>query len=282
MKQTILITGTSSGFGKLTAVTLANAGHNVIATMRDISTKNKDVAGELSAISNIEVVEMDITNDESVTDSINQILLKYDKIDVLVNNAGVSASGVLEAYSIDQIKRLFDTNVFGVFRTYKAVLPSMRKNKSGLIINISSGLGMFSLPNITPYSASKFAVEAFTEGINDEVKPFGIENVSVQAGAYPTDIMKKAGVFAEDQAITQAYTSRFGPQSGNSLAVMIAKMKEFNMNPQKIADGILRLVQMEKGTRPQQFPLDAVAQGADQEFINMRNELKLKWLSNHR
>jgi NADP-dependent 3-hydroxy acid dehydrogenase YdfG len=282
MKQTILITGTSSGFGKLTAVTLANAGHNVIASMRNISTKNKDVAGELSATANIEVVEMDITNDESVNDSINQILLKYDRIDVLVNNAGISASGVLEAYSIGQIKSLFETNVFGVFRTYKAVLPSMRKNKSGLIINVSSGLGMFSLPGIAPYSASKFAVEAFTEGIQGELKPFGIENVSIQAGAYPTDIMSKAGVFAEDLEITQAYNDQFDPQSEKSLAVMMAKMKEFNMNPQIIADGILHLVQMEKGTRPQQFPLDAVAQGVDQEFINTRNELKIKWLANHR
>lgn len=282
MKQTILITGTSSGFGKLTALTLANAGHQVIATMRNLSTKNKDVADELSAIPNIEVIEMDITSDESVNNSITQVLAKHGSIDVLVNNAGISAAGVLEAHSIDQIKSLFETNVFGVFRTYKAVLPAMRKNKSGLIINISSGLGMFSLPRIAPYSASKFAVEALTEGIQAELKPFGIENVSIQAGAYPTDIMRKAGATAEDQAITQAYNEQFDPQSEKSLAVMIAKMKEFNMNPQMIADGVLQLVQMERGTRPQQFPLDAVAQGTDQEFIDTRNELKIKWLANHR
>lgn len=282
MKQTILITGTSSGFGKLAAITLANAGHHVIATMRNISAKNKEAAEELSSISNIEVVEMDITNDESVNEAVNHILLKYDRIDVLVNNAGITATGVLEAYSTDQVKNLFETNVFGVFRTYKAVLPSMRKNKAGLIINISSGLGMFSLPRMAPYAASKFAVEALTEGIHAELIPFGIENISIQCGAYPTDIMSKAGVFAEDKEITQAYNEQSDPQSEKTLAVIRTKMKEFNMNPQTIADGILQLVEMEKGTRPQQYPLDAVAQGTDQEFIDKRNEIKLRWLSNHR
>lgn len=282
MKKNILITGTSSGFGKLTAITLAGAGHQVIATMRGITAKNKSIAEELSAISNIEVVEMDITDDTSVQAAFEQVLSKYHTIDVLVNNAGISLAGVFEAHSISQVQDLFETNVFGIFRTYKAALPSMREQRNGLIINISSGLGLFSIPGMAPYAATKFAVEAFVEGIQLEVKPFGIENVTIQCGAYPTDIMAKSAAYAMDATITKAYTDEVDPQTEKTLALMVAKMKEFNMNPQNVADGVLKLVEMEKGTRPQQFPLDAVAQGADQEFIDQRNAIKLKWFLNHR
>lgn len=282
MKKNILITGTSSGFGKLTAITLANAGHQVIATMRSITTKNKQIAEELSAIANIEVVEMDIANDISVQTAFDQVLLKYHTLDVLVNNAGISLAGVFEAHSISQIQDLFETNVFGIFRTYKAALPFMRKQRDGLVINISSGLGLFSIPRMAPYAATKFAVEAFTEGIQGELTPFGIENVSIQCGAYPTDIMAKSAAYPMDVTITQAYNTEADPQSEKTMALMIAKMKEFDMNPQNIADGVLKLVEMEKGTRPSQFPIDAVAQGADQEFIDKRNALKIKWFLNHR
>lgn len=280
-KKTILITGTSTGFGKLTALTLAKAGYNVIAAMRNITNKNKDAAEQLSAIPGIEVVEMDVTSDESVNRSVEYALSKYGAIDVLVNNAGVSGVGPLEAYSINQLKSLFETNVYGVLRTYKAVLPSMRARKEGLIINISSGLGLFASPYITAYSASKFAVEAFTEGFNGELRPFGIENVSIQAGAYPTEISSKAGVNADETAAIESYGVVERPSPQKMFERMTAKAKEFNMDPQIIADGILNLIQMEKGTRPQKYPLDAVAQGTDHEYVQSREAIKLKWRQNH-
>src|SRR5258708_18378220 len=280
-KKTILITGTSTGFGKLTAVTLAKAGYNVIAVMRNVSNKNKGAAAELRAIPGIEVVEMDVTSDESVDRSIKYAISKYGAIDVLVNNAGVSGTGLVDAYSIDQLKRLFETNVYGILRTYKAVLPSMRSRKEGLIINISSGLGLFAIPNITAYCASKFAVEAFTEGLNVELKPFGIENVSIQAGAYPTEISSKVGINADETSVTESYGDLGGPSLQKKFENMYAKMKEFNMNPQVIADGILDLIQMKKGTRPRQYPLDALAPGTAHDYINSRQAIKLKWFENH-
>jgi NAD(P)-dependent dehydrogenase (short-subunit alcohol dehydrogenase family) len=279
-KKTILITGTSTGFGKLTALTLAKAGYNVIATMRNLSNKNKDAAEHLSAIPGIEVVEMDVTSDESVNRSVGYALSKYGAIDVLVNNAGVSGVGLLEAYSIDQLKSLFETNVYGVLRTYKAVLPSMRARREGLIINISSGLGLFASPYVTAYCASKFAVEAFTEGLSGELSPFGIENVSIQCGAYPTEIGSKAGVNADENAVIESYGVE-KPSLQTLFGKVLAKAKEFNMDPQVIADGILDLIQMEKGTRPQKYPLDAVAQGADHEYIQSREAIKGKWRQNH-
>lgn len=281
MKYNILITGTSSGFGKLTAITLANAGHQVIATMRNTESKNKEASAELAAIPNIEVVDMDLTDDQSVQTTINQILLKYGTIDVVVNNAGLSIAGLFEAHSIDQLKILFETNVYGIFRTYKAVLPAMRQQNSGLIINISSGLGLFAAPGITPYAATKFAVEAFTEGISAEVRPFGIENVSIQCGAYPTGIMAKGSVYQMDAEITKEYSERipFNPEETGKR--LLEKMNTFNMDPQQIADAVLKLVTMEKGSRPAQFPVDAVAQGTDKEFIQLRDEIKKQWFLNH-
>jgi short-subunit dehydrogenase len=112
---------------------------------------------------NVEVVEMDITNDDSVNNAVEQVLKKYGQIDVLVNNAGVAGFGLFESTSLENMKGLFDVNLFGVVRTYQAVLPSMRKHKSGLIINISSGFGIFASPFVVPYQMGKFWLEALTE-----------------------------------------------------------------------------------------------------------------------
>ncbi len=114
MSKTIFITGTSTGFGKLTAITLANAGHLVIAGMRNTKDKNVGAANELNALANIEVVDIDITNDDSVGIAFEKIITKYGKIDVLINNAAVSGFGLLEGYSIEQVQKMFDVNVYSV------------------------------------------------------------------------------------------------------------------------------------------------------------------------
>ena len=281
MSKTIFITGTSTGFGKLTTITLANAGHTVIAGMRNIYGKNAAVAQELSALPNVEVVEIDVTSDESVKAAFDKVLAKYGSIDVLVNNAAVAGFGLLEGYTLEQIRKIFEVNFYGVLRTYDAVLPSMRSAKNGLIINITTGASGHTLPFMVPYMASKFAVESITEGIQDELADHGIENVSIQPGVYPTEMNNgsKAGLNADKENITAEYgevaTQKF-TALGNSL---FGKMAQFNMNPQTIADGILDLISMKKGSRPLRFPLDAIAQGTDKEFIKARADNKAKWLN---
>ena len=279
MSKTIFITGTSTGFGKLTAITLANAGHTVIAGMRDTDGRNKAVALELAALPNIEVMEIDITDDVLVNNAFTRTLAKHDKIDVLVNNAGVSGFGLFEAYSIDKIRELFEVNFYGVVRTYQAVLPSMRKAGSGLIINLTSGASGHTLPFMIPYLASKFGVESITEGLQDELRQFGIDNVSIQPGVYPTEMNNgtKAGIGADRTAIAQAYDPVATEMFNGLGAKMFGKMAEFDMNPQVIADGILELVNMKNGERPLRFPLDAIAQGTDQEFVDARAEIKARW-----
>lgn len=281
MSKTIFITGTSTGFGKLIAITLSNAGHTVIAGMRETKGKNEAVARELSALPKVEVVDIDVTDDHSVQKAFDYTLQKYHKIDVLVNNAGLAGFGLVEAYSVDQIKKLFEVNFYGIIRTYQAVLPSMRQAKSGLIINLTSGASGHALPFMGPYLASKFSVEAITEAIQDELAQFNIENVTIQPGVYPTEMNSgsKAGVPADKQDVAEAY----GPvatEMFNAIgAGLFGKMVEFNMNPQTIADGVLNLINMENGTRPLRYPLDAIAQGTDIEFINARADIKKKWVA---
>jgi NADP-dependent 3-hydroxy acid dehydrogenase YdfG len=131
MSKVIFITGTSTGFGKLMTVTLSKEGHQVVAGMRGTTEKNKSIAGELAQLPNVDVVEIDVTDDTSVTEAFKKVLLKHGKVDVLVNNAAVTGYGLLEAYSLDQIRRLFEVNFYGVIRTYQAVLPCHAQRKTG-------------------------------------------------------------------------------------------------------------------------------------------------------
>lgn len=281
MSKTIFITGTSTGFGKLTAITLANVGYSVIAGMRNTDTKNADAASELAAIANIEVVDIDITDDASVANAFANVLAKYGKIDVLVNNAAVSGFGLLEGYSLDRFRQMFEVNVYGVLRMYQAVLPSMRKEKNGLIINITTGASAHTLPFMVPYISSKLVVESITEGIQDELSDYGIENVSIQPGVYPTEMNNgsKTGINADKQDIIEAYGSAASDRFNALGGALFGKMAQFDMDPQTIANGILELVNMKKGKRPLRFPLDAIAQGTDKEFIQARAEIKAKWLA---
>ena len=281
MNKVIFITGTSSGFGKLTTITLAKNGHTVLAGMRGTKGKNEAVARELAALANVDVVEIDVADDTSVSNAFQQSLAKHGKIDVLVNNAGITGFGLVEAYRIDQIRQLFEVNFYGVIRTYQAVLPAMRKAKSGLVINLTSGASAHALPFMGPYFASKFSVETITEAIQDELAQFNIENVTVQSGVYPTEMAVKPGSNADRAEIVQAYEPIASEMFNTLSANLFGKMQAHNMNPQTIADGILDLIAMPDGTRPLRFPLDAIAEGTDVAFINARAELKAKWLAKY-
>ncbi len=283
MNKVIFITGTSTGFGKLSTITLAQAGHTVIAGMRGTKGKNEAVARELAAMDNVDVVEIDVSNDVSVSSAFDLAFAKHGTIDVLVNNAGVTGFGLLEAYSLNQIRRMFEVNFYGVIRTYQAVLPAMRKAKKGLIINISTGASGHTLPFMIPYFSSKFGVESITEGLQSELAQFGIENVTVQSGVYPTEMNdgSKTGVDADKHQIIEEYQPVANQMADEMRAGMLSKMIRFEMNPQAIADGVLALVNMKEGTRPLRFPIDAIAEGTDLEFINARAEIKARWLAKY-
>jgi NAD(P)-dependent dehydrogenase (short-subunit alcohol dehydrogenase family) len=278
MSKTILITGTSSGFGKLMALDLAKKEHRVIAAMRNVATKNAGIAQELGAILNIEVVEMDVTNTESVNAAIEATVKKYGQIDVLVNNAGITGFGLFEATTINQMKNIFEVNVWGSVRNILAVLPSMRKHRSGLIINITSGLGLITAPYLGPYNGSKWAIEGITETLRYEVQNHGIETVTLQPGAFPTGISEKPENGSDRPEITEAYGSGALEKIQKFGGIMYGKIDEYRMDPQEIADAVTKLVEMESGTRPFYTTVNRVTDNLEQEYANTKTPYNQEWI----
>ncbi|HHQ4567655.1 TPA: oxidoreductase [Aeromonas hydrophila] len=178
--QVVVITGVSSGIGRISAMKFAEQGCRVFGTVRNMATAN--------LIAGVELIEMDIRDEASVERSIQTIIAQAGRIDVLVNNAGVTLLGATEETSIAEAQALFDTNLFGLLRTIKAVLPQMRTQRSGRIVNISSVLGFLPAPYMALYSASKHAVEGLSETLDHEVRPFGIRVALVEPSFTRTNL----------------------------------------------------------------------------------------------
>lgn len=178
MSKVVLLTGASRGIGRATGELLAQNGYRVFGTSRNPSG---DIGG-------MKMLPLDVTDDESVMNCVNTVLDDAGTIDVLINNAGISVWGSIEETSLDEARRIYETNVFGVMRTCQAVLATMRKNRSGLIINVSSLAGIVGTPFLSVYASSKHAVEGYTESLRFEVKDFGICAVTVQPDNIKTDI----------------------------------------------------------------------------------------------
>ena len=247
MSRTVLITGASSGFGRDTAETLFRAGHNVYGSMRASQGKNREAAEALRKLG-IKTVELDVRDDASVEAGVEQVLAQAGKIDVLVNNAGLGSAGVTEAFTAEQAKVIFDTNVIGLLRVTRAVLPSMRQKRDGLIINIGSILGRVTFPFTGIYGASKFAVEALTDSLRYEVSQLGIEVVEIQPSAYPTNFLTSSQTPAGTE-VTESY----GEVGRIPDAIVRNLMSTFEGNdapdPHDVAEAIVTLVGQPKGSR---------------------------------
>ena len=249
MKKTILITGTSAGFGKDAAETLAATGHCVFGTMRDVNGRSASAAKELRSKS-ITVLELDVTNDASVDAAFTE-LYRYTggTLDVLVNNAGLFAAGLSETYTPDQVREMFDVNVFGVQRVMRAALPAMRKKKSGLIINIGSILGRVTIPFLGLYGASKHAVEALTESYRYELSQLGIDVVLVQPSAYPTKLYTSLQA-ASDTGRSEGY-GEISTLPGSFNEYLQGLFSGDNPpNPHDVPEALLQLIATPDGKRP--------------------------------
>jgi NAD(P)-dependent dehydrogenase (short-subunit alcohol dehydrogenase family) len=262
MSKVILITGTSSGFGKDTAETLARAGHTVYATMRGITGKHAAHANELEA-KGIPVLEMDVQNDTSVEAAFEALFQRTGgKLDILVNNAGFMVQGISESITTEHTSQMFDVNVIGIQRVLRAALPQLRKNGSGLVINVGSILGRVTIPFMSLYGATKFAVEALTEGYRYELSQLGIDVVLVQPGAYPTGLYGHLNGGEADR--TKAYGEVSNAQDG-LLQIMQGMFGGAEPpNPHDVAEAIARLAATPAGQRPERvvvgngFGADAV------------------------
>ncbi len=263
--KVILITGCSSGFGRVTAETLARAGYPVFAGMRDIQGRNASNARQVQALAEKESlalspIELDVNDDASVDRAVSEVIRAAGQIDVLINNAGLTIRGLAEAVTVEQTRRIFETNVFAVQRMNRAVLPHMRERGTGLLIHISSQAGRLVLPGLGMYSASKAALETLVESYHYELAGQGIDCVLVQPGAYATSIGQNA-----DKAADQTREESYGP--GSEIPKMLLANLGKRKDPQEIADAVLKLIETPAGKRPLRTDV-----GVTGDFVSRLNQ----------
>lgn len=186
-KKTILITGASTGIGKITALYFANKGWNVAATMR-----NPDKDNDLLKKENIKLFKLDVLDEKSIKSAVELVLQAFGQIDVLLNNAGYAAVGIFEAAQKTDIDKQFGTNVFGLMQMIQAVLPHFRQRKTGVIINVASVAGKVTFPLYSLYHGTKFAVEGLSESLHYELRPFGIKVRIIEPGPIKTDFYERS------------------------------------------------------------------------------------------
>ncbi len=246
--KVVLITGTSSGFGRVIAETLARKKYHVFATMRDIKGRNATVARQIAELAkheslSLQTLELDVTNDSTVEPAVSKVVLQSGRIDVLVNNAGYGVMDLAETVTTAQAQRQFDTNFFGVLRMNRAVLPTMRRQKSGLLLHVSSGGGRLVIPGMGLYCASKFAMEALAEVYRYELASQGIDSVVIEPGAYATPIMAKLEKGEDPKRKTGYGEMAEVPEK------LKAKIGSSRANPQEIADAVLQIIETPAGQR---------------------------------
>ncbi len=249
--KSVLITGCSTGFGRLAAEEFARKGAKVFATMRNLPRVEADDLAALAKADNLDIhiIEIDVLSDEQVAAGVAEAeRINGGPLDVLINNAGISYGGPIEIQDLEATKHTFDTNVFGPQRMIRAVLPSMRAAKSGLIINVSSQLGRVIAPSYGMYSPTKFALEALSEGLAYELVPHGIEVTVIEPGGYPTMIWSNANTNSlnllerAEERHTSGYpalVSRLGQRTGGG-----------STDPMDVPRAMAEVIAMPAGSRP--------------------------------
>lgn len=266
-----LVTGSSSGIGYETSLALARDGFLTFATMRNLN-KAEDIKSATTKESlPIRTKQLDVTDDMSVKNAVQTISSETGgRIDVLVNNAGYVLSGAFEDLAIDEIKTQYETNFFGLIRTTQAVLPIMREQKSGIIVNISSGAGRFGYPGHSAYISTKFAVEGLSESMSYELEPFGIKVVIVEPGVIMTNIVNTMVVARKSQDPNSAYS-----QMMQKMANTFEGLMKNSSSPDLVANVVLKAVKDENpnfrylaGNDVEQW-LGAKRNMSDEEFHKM-------------
>jgi len=272
MEKTVLITGTSSGIGLLTSVTLAKRGWRVLATMRDLSKRDRleAAAKEAGVVERIEIHPLDVTNGEQIAALAGLIEERKAPLHALINNAGFAMAGFAENVSDAELRRQFDTNFFGTAAVTRALLPLFKRQKFGHIVMISSISGRLGFPGVGSYSASKFALEGWTETLRLELKPMGIHVVLVEPGAFETDIWTR-------NALVSAQTRTLGadPQSPEGARIVRWRKKidprKKRSDPQLVAEFVAGILRSKNPRLRYSFGTDAWA------ALVMRTMLPWSW-----
>jgi short-subunit dehydrogenase len=233
-------TGSSMGIGFETSLVFAKNGYVTYATMRKTEGGGSKQIADIAKNENLplNVLQLDVDNDKSVLDAINKIVTENDRIDVVVNNAGYALVGALEETSIEEIKAQFETNFFGATRVMQAVIPIMRKQRSGRIVNITSMGGRIAIPLDSIYHGTKFALEGLSESIQYELEPFGIKIILIEPGAISSNFWKNLKMAAKGSE----HTSSLYRQIENSMSEAFKQMVQNTIHPSEVAKVILQAV----------------------------------------
>jgi NAD(P)-dependent dehydrogenase (short-subunit alcohol dehydrogenase family) len=268
-----VVTGSSSGIGFEIALTLARNGFQTYATMRNLAKSEniKSIASKEKLPIHIE--QLDVIDNNSVTNAIQAIVSKADRIDVLVNNAGYALTGAFEDLAIEEIKAQYETNFFGLIRTTQAVLPIMRKQKSGTIVNISSGAGRFGYPTGSAYVSTKFAVEGLSESMAYELEPLGIKVILVEPGVIKTNIANGMVIAKKSQNSNSPYS-----QIMQKMSTSFEHMLENASSPDLVAKVVLQAVTSENPSlrylagKDVEMWVEAKRNMSDDEFYKMMKQ----------
>ena len=270
-----VVTGSSSGIGYEISLMLARNGFLTYATMRNL---NKSENIKLAAAKEnlpIRINQLDVADDVSVKNAVQAILSETGRIDLLVNNAGYGLTGAFEDLAMNEIKAQYETNVFGLIRTTQAVLPIMRKQKSGIIVNISSGAGRFGYPGGAAYVSTKFAVEGLSESMSYELEPFGIKVVIVEPGVIKTNFVTVVAKKSQDP--NSPYS-----QIMQKTATVLENMMENGSSPDLVAKVVLNAVTNETPNlrylagKDVEAWLDSKRNMSDEEFYKMMKQNLMK------
>jgi short-subunit dehydrogenase len=286
-QKVAVVTGSSTGIGYETSLALANNGYFTYATVRDIQ-KSKEIE-RIAHVKNIplKIIEMNVDNDNSVKDTIEKITSEYGRIDILVNNAGYGLFGALEDLEMNEIKKQFETNVFGIMRVIKNVLPAMRLQRTGIIVNISSISGLAGIPSQSAYAGTKFAVEGLSESLSYELEPFGIKIVLVEPGVINTEFVQDLVVptdrYGIDKNRNQINISDFntGNTSFSFYHDTIKKFLSFYYSamrnaphPRIVADEIIQAIE-KVSNETNAMPIIRIAVGNDsKKYSKLKKELQ--------
>src|SRR5919106_1086498 len=235
-----IVTGSTTGIGYETAIHLARNGFYTYATIRSLSKAEKITKKAKSENLPLSVIQLDVTDDISITNAIDTVINESGKVDILVNNAGYGLIGSIEDMSIEELKAQYETNVFGVFRVTKAVLPHMRKQHGGSIINISSIAGRIALPLYSAYVSSKFAIEGLSESLAYELEPFGIKVAIIEPGAIKTNFRREQAAKGSSEEGSPYSTMMRSPSK------VIEEILKHRLYPEEVAKTVIQAIENPK------------------------------------
>jgi NAD(P)-dependent dehydrogenase (short-subunit alcohol dehydrogenase family) len=274
-QKVAVVTGSSTGIGYETSLILARNGFLTYATMRNLNKSESIESITTKENLPINIKQLDVTDDTSVKNAVEAISSETGRIDLLVNNAGYGLNGAFEDLAMDEIKAQYETNLFGLIRTTQAVLPIMRRRKSGTIINISSGVGRFGLPGSSAYVSTKFAVEGLSESMSYELEPFGIKVVIVEPGVIRTNFVTVVAKKSQDP--NSPYS-----QIMQKTATVFENMMANASSPDLVAKVVLNAVTNENPNlrylagKDVETWLDSKRNMSDEEFYKMMKQNLMK------